>query len=78
MHSLGKRLLLNSSTTKTEDCQSNCRQVVYIIILNYIHILEWPPNSEEQDKMQKDSVRRIKDLKSPSYIHEYTDENVFI
>ncbi|XP_076094739.1 caspase-3-like [Mytilus galloprovincialis] len=38
---------------------------------------EWPPNSEEQYKMQKDSVRRIKDLKSPSYIHEYTDENVY-
>ncbi|XP_052095498.1 caspase-3-like [Mytilus californianus] len=38
---------------------------------------EWPPINEEQNKMQKDSVRRITDLKSPSYIHEYTDKQVY-
>lgn len=37
----------------------------------------WPPMNEEQVKMQKDSVRRITDLKSPSYIHEYNDKKVY-
>lgn len=37
----------------------------------------WPPSGEEQTKMEKDSVRRIKDVKNPLITKEYKNPQVY-
>lgn len=37
----------------------------------------WPPTFEEQKRMMADPVKRIPEINSPHYIHEYTNPEVY-